>query len=111
MTKDCISIDNFLRTTQLGEHDLIELLRQGELRFLPGEHGELLIDVSGIDQAALANAALPAAEQQVASELLIEEAASAVLQSLEGVLDEALEMALRWLSVENDSSEDIGENN
>ncbi len=98
MSIHCLSIAEFLRTTKFSETELFDLLGRGELSFIRGEHGELLIDVSEIDLKQLARTALVEREQRINNEVQLEQIASSLVSSLDSIVEEALEMALRWLS-------------
>ena len=93
-----IGIAEFLRTTKFSEAELFELLSRGELEFVSGENGELLIDVSTINLTELARTALAVREQTISNEVQLEQISSSLISSLESIVEEALEMALRWLS-------------
>lgn len=95
-----IGIAEFLRTTKFSEAELFELLSRGKLEFVRGEHGELLIDVSNIDLKELARTALANRDGTINNEVQLEQISSALVSSLESIVEDALEMALRWLGSE-----------
>ena len=95
-----VSLTEFLRITKFTKNELLELLSRGELDYVSGQHGELLINVTHIDPKELARTVLCSRPEQISSEVQLEQIASSLISSLESIVEEALEMALRWLSSE-----------
>lgn len=95
---EIVSLSEFLRITLLSERDVIGMLERGELETVKGEAGETLVDLGKIDEHLIASrAALPALGIDEKDRELVEEIiASEVLFAVDEVIDEALEMALRW---------------
>lgn len=95
---ELLTVYEFLHLTGISEADLVSMLANGELTVTSGTTQELLIDISDLDPEDLAKRSaskrssidendLPLFEESIASELV---------SSLDDIISEAFEMALRW---------------
>ena len=104
---ELIPISEFLRLTLLSEAELLSMLEHGELITSLGAQGELLIDISNVDEKLIATrtayAALGFNEQE--RELYEEVIAGEILLAVDGIIDEALTLAGKWQHAKTDDSE------
>ncbi|MCB0347022.1 MAG: hypothetical protein KDD66_18020, partial [Bdellovibrionales bacterium] len=92
-----VSIPDFINITHIGERDLLALLSTGELDLQIGPMGEVLIDLTEVTPEKLA-AAQPQtnSRSEIEDPLVVEAVASELVAALDPILDEALELALKW---------------
>ncbi len=111
MSKELVTIEEFLQLTLLTERDLLDMLGRGELKTGTGANGELLIDIGGVSEASLAGRAKsnPLGIREADVELYEEIIASEVLGAMENLLDESLELALKWQNQSKDEEESAAE--
>jgi len=102
VNSNLVDISEFLTTSLLSERDLVLLLAKGELEFCQGEHGELLIDLTNTDPRQLAQANLNSDFEEQHKDLGMEHEviASLLVSSLDEIIDQALQMAVGWISAE-----------
>ena len=95
---EAVSLSEFLRLTQLSEKDLLLLLERGELKTFTSNLGEVKIDISSLTPEQLARRGFQSGVPEIdAGQDLLEECiASEILSALDELLEEGLEMALRW---------------
>ena len=95
---ELIRLSEFMRLTRLRPEEVLSMLEFGELVSQRNESGELLVDISSIDVRALAarhtpdSSMIPDSERPLHEEII----ATEIVSALEEIIDEALEMALRW---------------
>jgi len=93
-----IPISEFQHITKLNDQDLLTMLENGELTISTGPLGELLIDITDLSEEKIATRS-PKKLSQVPSEdvaLLEEKVAAEMAVAFDGLVDEALGLALRW---------------
>ncbi len=95
-----VSIPEFMNLTKVSERDVLAMLENGELSVQTGPMGELLIDINNLSPQSLARR-LPRTQAPVKLSdvaLLEEIIAREAVSVLDGVIDEALALALSWYS-------------
>ena len=97
---EAIRLSEFLSLTRLSEKELLLLLERGELKTITSELGEIQIDISSLTPEQLARQGWEgdSAVADGSQDLLEECVASELLSALDEMVEEALEMALRWQS-------------
>jgi hypothetical protein len=102
-----LTISEFLHLTKLCPADLAQMLENGEMVFVKGKCGELLIDITNISAEDLARRFL--GKQALLNEdeqVLLQEALAAELVSvLDPLIDEAIALALKWQQEEETTEE------
>ena len=95
-----VTIRDFLHITRLRSEALLSMLENGELTTSTGVSGELLIDISRLKPENLARrkAQTKSPREEDLRRLSEEMIASQIIEEMEPVLDEALDLALKWLS-------------
>lgn len=98
MGMEHISIGEFLNLTKLSDSDVIAMLENGELTVTTGPMGEVLIDISEVTPELIARRTKRSPQLlRPEDRILLEEiVASEILSSLSTVVDESLELAIKW---------------
>ena len=105
--KELLSIDEFLLTTGLDQVSLLNLLAIGSIPFVKSEFGELRIDVSNLDSGTLTRESLRQIEQtSPESQIPLEEVASTLVSNMQGIVEDAFELALYWIEREQSRPEE-----
>ncbi len=97
-----VSIPDFLNITQIGEKELLSLLSTGDIDVQVGPLGEVLIDISEVTPeqlVAVQPRRNPTPEEE--NPLVVEAVASELVAALDPILNEALELALKWHKAED----------
>lgn len=95
---ELITISEFRHLTQLSPADVLTMLENGELKLSTSANGELLIDISSLSTAQLATRRAARAAEISSGELALleERIASVITEKLETIVEEALELAVKW---------------
>ena len=102
-----ITIREFQLLTKLSHREVLTMLEHGELATVQGDGGKLLIDVENLSPEDIARRSPPEehsmtdAEHELHSEVI----ASEVIATMEHLIDEALELALKWIADRTTSDE------
>lgn len=106
---ELVTLSEFLQLTLLGDRELLSMLENGELRTSLGPEGELLVDISSVTPETIANRRRTRPEAVTESDLDEEIVASEVLSAIDEILDESLEMSIRWLSEKESDEPELDE--
>lgn len=99
---ETITLSEFLNVTKLTERELLRMLELGELKTVCGESSELLIDISELTPERIAQRTPDSQADGSSEELEQEIVASEILSALDEIIDESLELALKWQSEKAD---------
>lgn len=106
---DIVSISEFLQLSSLSEVQVLRMLEDGELSFLKGPAGELCIDITTIspdDLAKRCSTSELSNNKKDPSSLHEEKIASEIVSHLDGIIDDAMTLALKWHSNKKRSTEE-----
>lgn len=102
-----VTITEFIELTCFSAELVLELLSSGDLPFVKGDSGQLLIDLTETSAGELAVKAAGCDANRSSPEhnlLDDERVAAEVLAALDSILDDALALALEWRRKDADSA-------
>lgn len=105
---ETVTLSEFVNLSRLTERDVIRMLDLGELRTVSGPNGEVLVDLTTVTPELLAKRCDSGISEDSAD---IEEeiVASEILSALDEIIEESLEMALRWQAEKEAGDSDTDE--
>ena len=105
MKKEYVSLDEFRSITKLSSGDILQLLSRGLLDCKISSNNEMLVSITDINLNELLGICCEqiCSSHKIEDPLVLEKIASAVTNKIDTMVDEAVELSLRWLEENEDA--------